>query len=96
MTRLTVDLERLEQTIERLQRFQQHLARTHEEAERRVQQLQLAWTGEAAAAQATAQHHWAVAAVQVQESLASLRSIAATAHANYTAAVLANRRMWSA
>jgi hypothetical protein len=31
----------------------------------------------------------------VQESLAALRAVASTAHANYDAAVIANRRMWA-
>lgn len=94
MTRLVVDLEHLAELIDRMEHFQAHLSQVRDEAAR-VQHLHSQWTGEAAAAQADAQFQWVVGAAEVQESLAVLRSIASTAHANYDAARLANRRMWA-
>jgi WXG100 family type VII secretion target len=96
VTRLVVDLDKLLGAVERMRRFQEELARTHEVVERRVRGLHLVWTGEAATAQAVAQQHWSTAAGQVHEALVGLAAIASTAHANYLAAAAANRRMWSA
>ena len=95
MSRVVVDLDRLAELVERMERFQAHLTRARDEAAGRVAQLHGSWTGEAAARQAGAQHEWNRGAAEVQVALATLRSIAATAHANYSAAALANRRMWS-
>jgi WXG100 family type VII secretion target len=96
VTRLVVDLDQLAAAVQRMERFQEHLVRTHDEVERRVRDMHIAWTGEAAAAQSVAQQHWTAASHEVQDALAALRSIASTAHANYTAAASANQRMWSA
>jgi WXG100 family type VII secretion target len=96
VTRLVVDLEQLLATVERMRRFQEHLANSHEVAVHRVAELHVVWTGDAADAQAAAARHWSAAAAQVHAALAALTAIASTAHANYTAAAAANRRMWSA
>jgi WXG100 family type VII secretion target len=93
---LVVDLDQLVGTVERMRRFQDHLADTHEVAARRIEELHVVWTGDAADAQAAAARHWSAAAAQVHAALAALTAIASTAHANYTAAAAANRRMWSA
>jgi uncharacterized protein YukE len=78
-----------------MERFQTHLSRARDDVDRRVQQLHAGWSGTAAAAQAVAHAQWRAGAAEAQEALAVLRSIAATAHANYSAATLANQRMWS-
>lgn len=96
MTRLVVDLDQLAEAVGRMERFQQHLVRTHDEVERRVRDMHVVWTGEAAVAQSVAQQHWAAASHDLQDALAALRSIASTAHTNYAAAAAANQRMWSA
>ncbi|HEU5266207.1 MAG TPA: WXG100 family type VII secretion target [Jatrophihabitans sp.] len=96
MTRLVVDLDQLLGAVERMRRFQEHLARTHDVASRRMGDLHVVWTGDAADAQAAAQRHWSAAADQVHEALAALTAIASAAHANYAVAAAANRRMWSA
>ena len=80
--------------IERMEQYLAHLSALRDEAVR-VERLHPTWTGEAAVAQAQAQSRWAAGAAEVQDSLAALRAVAATAHANYDAAVLANRRMWA-
>lgn len=95
MSRLRVDLERLDTLVEQLRVVQEQLGRLHREADLRGRQLHLTWTGDAAAAQAGAHARWAAAAVEVQDALAALRAVAATAHGNYAAAAQANRRMWA-
>ena len=52
------------------------------------------WTGAAAQAQESAHEQWRAGAAEVQDALAALRAVGPTAHENYAAAVLANRRMW--
>ena len=95
MTRLVVDLDELSRSVERMRLFQEHLIRAHDSVQSRMRDLHAVWTGEAAGAQAIAQQHWAAAARDLQDALTTLASIARTAHANYTAAAAANRRMWS-
>lgn len=93
MTRLAVDLAALAALVERMALFGDQLARVHDDVDARLGALQ--WTGEAAAAQAEAHARWSAATADLHGALAVLRSIAATAHTNYTAAAAANRRMWA-
>lgn len=93
MTRVAVDLDRLADLIDQLASFHAHLTRARARVDARVRDA--GWTGDAAAAAAAAQARWEAGAVEVHEALAALRSVAATAQANYTAAMIANRRMWS-
>jgi WXG100 family type VII secretion target len=95
VTRLVVDLDELARSVERMRLFQEHLIHAHDAVDSRMRELHVVWTGDAASAQASAQEHWAAGARDVQEALAALSSIAHVAHLNYTAAVTANRRMWS-
>jgi WXG100 family type VII secretion target len=91
----SVDIAALAGLVTRMQRFQAQLTAARDDVERRVADLHPVWTGEAALAHAAAHRSWDTAAAQTQEALATLRSIASTAHANYLAASAANRRMWS-
>lgn len=93
MTRLTVDLDALAGLVERMSLFGDQLARVHDDVDGRLHGLR--WTGEAAAAQAAAHAQWSAAVGELHSALSSLRSIAATAHANYNAAAAANRQMWA-
>ncbi len=95
MTRVVVDLEQLAGLLERIETFQHHLTRVGQEVEARGRSLHESWTGRAATDQAHAQSQWAAGAAEVQAALAVLRTIVGTAHANYQAATLANRRMWA-
>lgn len=95
MTRVALDLDRLADLVDRMESFHQHLARAHDEVTQRVADLLVTWDGDAATAQAVAQQEWSAAVVEVHSALAVLRGIGATAHANYCAAVAANRRMWA-
>lgn len=93
MTRLVVDLAHLAELIERMEQYLAHLGALGDEAAR-AERLHPTWTGDAAETAARAHARWAAGAAEVQDSLASLRAVAAAAHANYEAAVAANRRMW--
>jgi WXG100 family type VII secretion target len=95
MTPIAVDLDRLAELIDAMERFGAHLSHLRELTDMRVQALGDAWSGEAAGAHASAQARWAAGAADVHAALGALRSVAATSHANYTAAVTANRRMWA-
>lgn len=95
MTALTVDLAALERFVARLERFAGHLERVRADVDAQVVRLHVTWTGAAAGAQADAQRRWASGAEEVHAALAELRAIASTAHANYLAAVHANRGMWA-
>jgi WXG100 family type VII secretion target len=95
VSRLVVDLDRLANLVDRMALFQAHLARGYDEVTARVHSVQLTWSGAAAEAQASAHARWRAGAAEVHEALGVLRSIASEAHANYAAAVAANRRMWT-
>lgn len=95
MSRVAVDLDRLAEFVDRLELFAAHLSRARTEVDGRVQAVHASWTGDAAAAQAAAHGKWRTGAAEVHEALATLRSIASGAHANYAAAVHANRAMWN-
>jgi len=95
MSRLRVDLARLDDLVRRMESVAEQLDRVRGEVDARVQQSHVVWTGRAAVAQSAAHARWTAGAAEVQEALESLRVIAGRAHGNYAAAVQANRRMWS-
>jgi WXG100 family type VII secretion target len=95
MTRLSVDLDALADLVDRMARLHDQVGRTCADADARVQQLHDSWGGAAAAAHAATHAEWRAAAGEVHAALATLCRIASTAHANYHAAVAANRRMWT-
>jgi WXG100 family type VII secretion target len=95
MSRLVVDIEQLAHLVERMSRLEAQLIRVADDAAARVQRVHADWDGAAASAQSAAYATWRAGAAEVHEALVTLRSIAATAHANYVAAVAANRRMWT-
>jgi WXG100 family type VII secretion target len=95
MTRIAVDLGRLESFIARLERFQSSLAQACADADAGVRELRGSWTGSAAVRQAAAHEQWRAGAAEVRDALTELRTAAALAAENYGAAVAANRRMWA-
>jgi WXG100 family type VII secretion target len=95
MSRLVFDLEALAELVDRMAGLQDQVSRVCEDADARVHELHGSWSGAAAAAYATAHEQWRAGAVEAQEALAVLRSIASVARANYAAAVAANRGMWA-
>ena len=95
MSRLRVDLAQLDELVVHMRRVQDELARLRADLDAQVGALHTTWTGGAADAQALAHRRWSKGAAEVQEALAALHAIAATAHENYASAAAANRRMWS-
>jgi WXG100 family type VII secretion target len=95
MTRLAVDLDRLEQLADEMLSYQAQLDRLRASLDARVAALGSTWTGTAAQAHTAAHRRWRAGAQDMTEALLSLRAVASGAQANYRAAVVANRRMWS-
>jgi WXG100 family type VII secretion target len=96
MTRVAVDLDRLTELVEHMERFAAHLAELRDVTYAQLRAAHSVWSGDAAAAYTAAQASWSTNAADVHEALAVLRSIAVTGRGNYDAALAANRRMWSA
>jgi WXG100 family type VII secretion target len=94
MSRLQVDLDRLDRLVDHLRQVGEQLGRLRTDVDARVQQVHGAWTGTAALSAAAAHARWANGAAELHEALVRLQAIATTAHGNYAAAVRANRRMW--
>jgi WXG100 family type VII secretion target len=95
VTRLAVDLEMLEELLNRMAAFEQRFAAVRDDVDARVRRVRTVWTGRAADEQAVAHERWVVGAREMHEGLAGLHSVASTARENYTSAVQANLRMWS-
>lgn len=95
MTSFTVDLELLQELVEQAAAFEQRFETLRDEVDARVRRVHAVWTGVAAAEQAEAQQRWTTGAAEMHEALTVLRSIAATARANYSSAVRANQQMWA-
>lgn len=95
MTGFAVDLELLADVVERITVCGRRLEAVQDEVDARMKQLQVVWRGVAAAEHAEAHQRWVAGAAQMHEALAILRTIASTAHGNYSSAVQANVRMWA-
>jgi ESAT-6 family protein len=89
-----VDIELLQDVVDRMTEFERGLEERLAEIDARIGRLHQVWSGAGAAEQARAHREWLAGAQQMREAVAALRVIGATAHANYTAAVAANRQMW--
>lgn len=92
--RFAVDLELLVAGIEALLACEQTCDESLVDVRRDIARLHLAWSGDAASAQAEAQRGWESGFGQMREGLAAMRAAAATAHDNYRAAVKTNVAMW--
>lgn len=94
MTRVAVDLDRLAFLVDRMAAIERQLDRLRGDVDATAGALRTRWRGRAAAQQALAEQRWRRGAAETTQALAELRAIVATAHANYSAALLANQRMW--
>jgi WXG100 family type VII secretion target len=92
---LVVDLAGLAELGERMRRFETHVAALRTEVDRRMRELDAAWSGAAARSRETADAQWRAGAAEVHEALTAMRGVVTTAHENYLAAASANRRMWA-
>ncbi len=89
-----VDLEMLQDVVDQMCGFERSLALRIDDVDARVSRLHGAWSGAAAAEHRVAHRHWLAGAQQMHAAIVTLRRIGATAHANYSAAIAANRAMW--
>lgn len=94
MAGFRVDPDRLTDIVEQMTQFDQRLDAALDDVTAKINRLHATWTGDAAQRQAQAHADWQRGAAEMREALATLRSIATTAGANYTSAVSANQRMW--
>lgn len=94
MGAFVVDLEMLQDVIDRMCGFERNLSQWLDEVDSQVRRLHACWTGAAAAEHHRAHDEWRAGAQQMHLAVTALRRIGATAHGNYLAAVAANRSMW--
>lgn len=94
MPGFVVDLEILQDVIDRMCGFERSLEQRLDDIDSRVARLHGTWSGDAAADHRLAHRQWLAGAQQMHAAIVTLRRIGATAHANYAAAIAANRAMW--
>ncbi|HEX4725188.1 MAG TPA: WXG100 family type VII secretion target [Pseudonocardiaceae bacterium] len=94
MAEFTVDLDRLDDVVAEISRFDQRLEAALEDADNRVNQLHTTWRGTAATRHQQAHEEWQRGIAEMRAALAVLRQNAATARSNYGNAVTANVGMW--
>lgn len=94
MSGFAVDFELLAEVVERMTVCGQRLATVQQDVDARVSRMHATWRGVAATEHTEAHQRWMAGSAQMHEALAVLRSIAHTAHGNYSSAVRANAQMW--
>ena len=90
----SVDLDRLDDVVEQISRFDQHLQTALDDAQSRVDTLHISWSGEAATAHRQAHDEWVRGVADMRAALEEMRRNARIAHGNYSSAVTSNVRMW--
>ena len=90
----TVDLEELDHIVGQIGKFDAYVERQLVDLDARIARMHQVWTGDAADVQRAAHREWMAAAADMRRGLQDLRTAAATAHRNYSAAIAANQRMW--
>lgn len=89
-----IDLEQLQVTIDAVTKFSSAVDADLERLSVAVEQMQVHWNGDAAAAQLEAHSRWVAGVARMQEALENLRQAARTAHGNYQGVGDINTRMW--
>jgi WXG100 family type VII secretion target len=95
MSEFAVPLEPRADVVQRMADFERAVEQQAADVAARVDRLHATWTGAAADEHALAHRRWTDGVHELRAAIGALRRIASTAHGNYTAAVSANRRMWS-
>jgi WXG100 family type VII secretion target len=94
MSSFRVELDRLDQVASRLAGLTAFMNDKLAELDRRVAALHDgSWSGRAASAHAEAHREWSAGAAEFNRGLADIESAAKQAHAKYSAAIVANKRM---
>lgn len=89
-----VDLDRLDDIVEQITRFDSRLEKALEDVDARVNRLHATWSGEAATRHQQAHDEWRRGAAEMRAALAVMREIASTARTNYASATTTNVGMW--
>jgi len=95
MSQFAVHLEALAEVVERMAGFERAVEQQAADVAARLDRLHATWSGGAADEHALAHRRWRDGVRELRAAITVLRRIASTAHGNYSAAVSANRRMWS-
>ncbi|MBY6363162.1 WXG100 family type VII secretion target [Rhodococcoides corynebacterioides] len=94
MTAFRVELDPLLEVVTRLRAVAVTTDRHRADLDARVADLEVVWTGEAAAAHRRSHDAAAAGAREMADGLAAMAEAAHSAHAAYSAAVAANVRMF--
>ncbi|MBF6254480.1 WXG100 family type VII secretion target [Nocardia farcinica] len=89
-----IDLEQLDAAIDTLAKFGKTVEDWLAEVDGKIADLHLSWSSQAAAAQRDAHQKWLAGVAEMRENLDELREVARKAHANYSAAIDVNTKMW--
>ncbi|MFJ4653917.1 WXG100 family type VII secretion target [Nocardia sp. NPDC088792] len=92
--RYKVDLELLDEAITAMAGFGDDADAMIAEIDAHINDLHMSWDSQAAQAQREAHQKWVSGAREIRENLDDLRGVAKRAHANYSATVETNTRMW--
>jgi len=91
----SVDPTALADALERMESFQRLSEGLLQEIDNTVKNLHISWQGEGAQGHAQAHEQWRNGATLMSEALKKLHQSGTGAHHNYTAAMEANKKMWS-
>lgn len=91
----SVDLEQLDELVVQLARFGRALESVQSDVQLRMNRVHAVWRGVAADEHAAAHAQWRNGSADTHEALQTMRSIAATAHENYSAAIRVNGALWA-
>lgn len=94
MTRFEVDLDLLDEVVQRLRQHHEHLEEVDGRLTAMARRLHDEWTGAAADAHTDAQARWDAGFAAMRSALADMRAAAQVAHGNYGAAAEANTALW--
>jgi uncharacterized protein YukE len=95
VTGFRADLDALAELVARLAAFDGRADALGADLDVQVRRLHGEWGGPAAQTHLAAHEQWTAGAAQMRAAVLALRSVVATAQANYGAAAAANVRMWS-
>jgi WXG100 family type VII secretion target len=90
-----VDLEALDELVTQLTRFGHALESVQTDVQSRMDRVHAVWRGVAAEEHAAAHARWQRGSADLHEALQTMRSVAGTAHENYSSAVRVNRALWA-
>jgi WXG100 family type VII secretion target len=92
---IRVSLPALAEVVERMAAYDRAVEAQLARIDARARSLSATWTGTAATSYAAAHAEWSRDLAEMRAAVRRLRAVAATAHGNYSAALAANRAMWT-